>query len=98
MGVDSVYAEDEKVRDEAQEGFARRGRPRPRDTVDRDEQVYQLLRTGGATTKSDLAVKLEQREKAVYHSLTRLRDIGKVRRAPGQRDGRQSNTWEAITS
>lgn len=92
-----IFAADEQERDPAQEGFARRGRPRPRDTVDRDEQVFQLLRTGGPTTKSDLAAKLEAKENVVYLALSRLRENGRVRRGAGKADGAQSNTWEAVT-
>jgi predicted ArsR family transcriptional regulator len=74
---------------------SRRGRPRPQNTVDRDEQVHQLLKKGGLT-KTEIADKLGIAAGEAYLSLFRLNKQGRVAKAPKAEgaEGR-SNTWEA---
>ena len=72
-----------------------RGRPRPQETLERDEQVYQLL-TRGPLTKSDIAEKLGIEQKQVYLSLFRLRRDNHVRRSAGGTEDSKSHTWEVV--
>jgi predicted ArsR family transcriptional regulator len=81
----------------AAEESGRRGRPRPQDTIDRDEQVYQLL-TKGALSRVEIAEKLGIEPKAAYLSLFRLKRDGYVKRTQGAKGDAKSNTWEAVSA
>jgi Mn-dependent DtxR family transcriptional regulator len=67
----------------------RPGRPRPQDTIDRDEKVYQILTESGALKKPDVAERLGIEPKLAYMSLYRLRRQGYVQKSKG-------NKWEAV--
>lgn len=70
---------------------ARRGRPRPQNTIERDETVYRVLREfDGPVTRNQLAEKLSMQSSHVYLSLIRLRRDGHVQR------GATNGTWEAV--
>jgi predicted transcriptional regulator len=72
---------------------ARRGRPRPQGTIDRDEQVLQLLQKG-PLTRTEIAEKLGIESGAAYLSLFRLHKTGRVAKvAKGEGTG---NSWEAV--
>lgn len=67
----------------------RRGRPRPQETLERDQRVYDHLGVAGPKTKKDLSTELGMTENAVYLSIYRLRRDGQIVSAPGQR-----NVWQ----
>lgn len=61
----------------------RRGRPRPDETIERDEKVLKLLQEQGAQTRNDIAEALGMGTTIAYLSLDRLRRQGKVRKCAG---------------
>lgn len=69
---------------------ARRGRPRPEETKQRDEQVLSALTE--PLTRASLATKIDMAPNDVYLSLWRLRRDGKVQRT---RDG-GSHLWSRV--
>ncbi len=76
-------------------GSHRRGRPRPQNTIERDESVYRLLHTKGPLTRTQVAEELGCKPSVAYMSLFRLRRDGQVQRAAGSTDAR-TRTWEAV--
>lgn len=56
-----------------------RGRPRPPETVERDEKILALLTYHGPRTRNGIAIELGIPVTKVYLSLDRLRRDGKVR-------------------
>lgn len=60
----------------------RRGRPRPQETIDRDEKILAELAEGQAT-RNALAKRLELDNTATYLALDRLRKQGRVRKCAG---------------
>ena len=60
-----------------------RGRPRPDDTVARDEKVLAHIQGAGAQTRAQIATALEMEGKQVYLSLYRLHRDGKIQRSGG---------------
>lgn len=56
-----------------------RGRPRPQETIKRDEAVLAYLRDHGPQTRNDLSAALLLPKVATYLTLNRLRDQGLVR-------------------
>ncbi len=76
---------------------AHRGRPRPQNTIERDEQVYKALHAHGQpATRSQLVEKLNMKSSHVYLSLIRLRRDGYVRRVAAGTENAGSHTWEAL--
>ena len=73
----------ENTAPEAQAAGARRGRPRPLSTIERDRQVLAALADGGQT-REQLVEKTELTKSQVYLSLWRLRKDGAIERT---RDG-----------
>lgn len=73
-----------------------RGRPRPQETVTRDEQVYELLSRGGSLTRDELAALVRSTPHLTYLSLWRLARERRVRRVPNTENGRQTNRWEIV--
>ena len=52
-----------------------RGRPRPQETIDRDNAVYRLLQAADkveGVSKEALAIALDEKEQQVYSSLRQL--------------------------
>lgn len=74
----------------ATEAATRRGRPRPAETIDRDEKVFAALRDGGPKTKSQLADATGLTGNAVYLSLFRLSRDGRIERGA---EGDQRHVW-----
>lgn len=75
-----------------------RGRPRPDETVRRDEVVLAVLREHGPLSRNDLADMLgmdEDRTK-VYLSLRRLRDQNLVRICASCEEGSGDMIWMAV--
>lgn len=72
------------------------GRPRPQDTIARDNQVRELLASQGPLTRVGIAEKLSITPSLAYMSLFRLSREGAVRRVIG--DTTRSNTWEITPS
>lgn len=74
-----------------------RGRPRPENTVQRDEAVLAKLREAGAEgmTRDQLAEKLAVQSSHAYLSLFRLHRDGLVRRSAGGAVG-TSHRWFAV--
>lgn len=74
-----------------------RGRPRPQETIDRDEKVYQLL-SKGPLSRTDIAEKLGITTQHAYMSLFRLKRDGYVERQSGGKEGAdaRSNVWAAV--
>lgn len=70
-----------------------RGRPRPAETVQRDQAVLELLRHDGAQTRNQIAEKLGAEKVKVYLSLDRLRREGLVRTCTSAAPG--STVWTA---
>lgn len=73
-----------------------RGRPRPVDTIDRDQQTLELL-ARGPLSREELADMLGVNLNLAYLSLDRLRLAGKVRRTIGVRGDGRTYTWELDT-
>lgn len=58
----------------------RRGRPRPQETIQRDDQLVQVLqKSGESMTKYELAKVLRVSPSIVYLALRRLKADGRVR-------------------
>lgn len=58
-----------------------RGRPRPQETIDRDNAVYELLKAADAeegVSKEALAIALREKEQQVYSSLRQLSKEGRA--------------------
>lgn len=73
----------------------RRGRPRPQDTIARDNQVTSTLQQAVAPlTRNDIASALGITSEAAYLSLHRLRQAGQVKRSRRE-DGQ--HVWQATT-
>lgn len=58
----------------------RRGRPRPPENIERDEQVYSLLKRQGPLTRNEVAERLGLTVSLTYLALDRLRRDGRIRR------------------
>lgn len=56
-----------------------RGRPRPQETIERDNMILKLLRETGPQTRNAIAEGLGVPETKVYLALDRLRKAGHVR-------------------
>jgi uncharacterized membrane protein len=56
-----------------------RGRPRPQETIERDNKILKYLRENGARTRNDLAEVLGEERSKVWLALDRLRSQGLVR-------------------
>lgn len=70
----------------------RRGRPRPQETIERDEQVHATIAGSGAgLTREEIAANTGLSSKLVYMSLYRLRTAGRIARR--YEDGR--HVWAA---
>jgi predicted Rossmann fold nucleotide-binding protein DprA/Smf involved in DNA uptake len=74
------------------EAPARRGRPRSRETLQRDEVVLKAL-SDGPKTKEQLVEELKLKDTHVYLSLWRLRRDGQVERVSSE-DAR--HLWQAV--
>lgn len=71
------------------------GRPRPLETVERDQRMYEYLSKGPASVRQ-AAEHFRLREITTYHSLRRLRAEGLVVRILVD-DGRRSRSmWRAV--
>lgn len=70
-----------------------RGRPRPAETVQRDEAILSLLRRDGAQTRNQIAEQLGVEKVKAYLSLDRLRRAGLVRTCTSAAPG--STLWSA---
>lgn len=57
-----------------------RGRPRPQETIDRDNAVHELLKAADETgvSKEALAISLDEKEQQVYSSLRQLSKEGRA--------------------
>lgn len=58
-----------------------RGRPRPQETIDRDNAVYELLKAADpaeGVSKEALAISLDEKEQQVYSSLRQLSKEGRA--------------------
>lgn len=56
-----------------------RGRPRPQETIERDERILSYLKTSGPKSRNQLSEELGLDKTITYLSLDRLRRDGKVR-------------------
>jgi predicted transcriptional regulator len=74
-----------------------RGRPRPQDTIERDDRVHALLVERGPLTRTDIATEMGITPSLAYMSLFRLTRDGRVRRASNAEGEGKSHTWEAVT-
>jgi predicted ArsR family transcriptional regulator len=72
-----------------------RGRPRPTETIDRDQQTLELL-SRGPLTRKELADRLGVNLNLAYLTLDRLRELGRVRRTTGGRGDGRTYTWELV--
>ena len=64
-----------------------RGRPRPQETIDRDNRILEHLRANGAQTRNALADALNEPRTKVWLSLDRLRKDGLVRKCTSSGEG-----------
>ncbi|MDJ1137939.1 helix-turn-helix domain-containing protein [Streptomyces iconiensis] len=62
----------------------RRGRPRPSETISRDDRIYTLL-ADGPLSRNELAAATGLEKSIVYLALARLRTAGRIRQCV--RDG-----------
>ena len=69
---------------------ASRGRPRPGETIERDEKVLAHLQGAGPQTRAQVATALELEGKFVYLSLYRLHKAGAITRSGA--------TWAVVTA
>lgn len=69
-------------------GEARRGRPRPQDTIKRDESVLKVLKEKGPLTRDEAATALGIKSSHAYLSLIRLRRDGLAVRGEGDVAGK----------
>jgi len=60
-----------------------RGRPRPIETIERDEKILKLLQRSGSFTRNQIAEALGLDTTITYLSLDRLRRQGRVRKCAG---------------
>lgn len=60
-----------------------RGRPRPDETMDRDDTIEQLLQTRGAMTRNEIAEELNLTTTLTYLALDRLRRQGRAKKCAG---------------
>ncbi|WP_319052710.1 hypothetical protein [Streptomyces europaeiscabiei] len=65
-----------------QQTARRIGRPRPTETIERDEQVYQLI-AGGTGSRSALAAATGLDRPTVALSVQRLKHAGRVKKCAG---------------
>jgi predicted transcriptional regulator len=78
-------------------GTGKQGRPRPQDTIERDEKVYAaLLASGKPATRDQIAEMSGIKPSFAYLSLIRLRDAGAVRRSTAEDEGAGSHAWVAL--
>lgn len=75
--------------EDAEQG-AKRGRPRPEEVVQRDEQVYEAV--VGSLTRKQVAEATGIKESHVYLSLLRLRNAGRLQH---ERTG-TGHTWSRV--
>lgn len=74
----------------------RKGRPRPEDTIKRDEQVLKLIAESGdnGVTRTQLAETLELEGNTVYLSLFRLKQDGTIVRSRNGGD----HVWKTVVA
>lgn len=70
----------------------KRGRPRPQEVIDRDEEVYEAIEDGGSTCE-EIADVLGIEPNLVYLSLYRLRRDEWVDRARSTYNGKLTRRW-----
>jgi predicted transcriptional regulator len=58
----------------------RRGRPRPPESIERDETIHRLLSDTGPLTRNQIAEQTGFTHSLVYLALSRLRQAGRVKR------------------
>lgn len=75
---------------------AGRGRPRPQDTIERDNKVHALLVEQGSLSRTQIAEKLGITTSLAYMSLFRLNKDGRVRRVTAEGSDAKSHMWEAV--
>lgn len=75
-----------------------RGRPRPDETVQRDETILKVLREHGPQSRNSLAdlIGMDEDRTKVYLSLRRLRDQGLVRICAPCEEGSGDMIWMAV--
>ncbi|MFJ8049789.1 hypothetical protein [Streptomyces luteogriseus] len=61
-----------------QQAAPRRGRPRPAETIERDERIYTIL-VSGPRSRGQLAQETDLTTDLVHLALSRLRRAGRVR-------------------
>ena len=69
-----------------------RGRPRPRENVERDDQIEQILQRQGPMTRNALADQMELSHSLTYLALVRLRNQRRVRRCTPEGTG-MDDVW-----
>jgi len=62
------------------EETSRRGRPRPEESIQRDDAVFRYLEEHGADTRNAIAAALGIDPSLTYLALDRLRKVGRVKR------------------
>ncbi len=70
-----------------------RGRPRPPETIARDERILELLRQAGPQSRNAIAEGLGLGKTIVYLALDRLRRQGRVRTCSGS--GAAGTLWSS---
>lgn len=77
------------------EGEARRGRPRPQDTIARDDQVLAAVpEDGTGVTRTQLAAATQLAPNAIYLSLYRLQRDKRIERA--RENG--AHVWKRVST
>lgn len=66
----------------------KRGRPRPQETIDRDEKILGLLQLSGKLTRNEIMQDTGFTSVQVYMSLCRLRLAGVVGYVGGEGNGK----------
>lgn len=84
----------ETVESQAQDAGGRRGRPRPQETLERDNQVKTQLASGPKTTQ-ELAEALGIETGIAYLCIYRLKRAGEVEKVQAESGGRNP-AWKLV--
>jgi hypothetical protein len=92
QATEAPAAEGADTSAQAENTAARRGRPRPESTIERDNKVFEAL--AEPATRKDLVEKTGLAKNEVYLSLYRLRRDNRIERS---RDG-SAHTWARVAA
>jgi predicted transcriptional regulator len=81
------------------EPSAARGRPRPQETIARDEKVLELIAAEGELSRAAIAEKLGITPNLAYMSIFRLKRAGLIERTSVEGEGgARQNVWRKVAA